>query len=289
MQVNVDFTNLTQALQGLEAVSKALDDRRFRQRFNRSVQDTLTTSAGDYIDLMARDNPQALHHVYEWNKIGSADPTARLFRIMWQGNQAESRAVYMFKQSTEEVPLNPNEQQYGPAEGMQGDYQLQGGGFKENAMRAREDTRTGGHVFEYKAWRFEDGATVTIKPTNAKMLAIPWHGHIYFAPQVTITYPEQNRGAFAAVWNEFWLHVAEREVEQRYGVPQRQVMQTKLPQLLSQRKMTVGGLVNQLRRGKTGVYITGVTGIQLNPKLRPQSIQRMLAASWRERIKRGYE
>jgi hypothetical protein len=32
-----------------------------------------------YVDVQARSNPKALHHVYEWNKVGS--PSARLFNL----------------------------------------------------------------------------------------------------------------------------------------------------------------------------------------------------------------
>ena len=32
-----------------------------------------------YIDIQARSNPKALHHVYEWNQTGS--PNARLFNL----------------------------------------------------------------------------------------------------------------------------------------------------------------------------------------------------------------
>ena len=34
-----------------------------------------------YVDAMARSNPQMLHHVYEWNQIGSKN--ARLFDVSY--------------------------------------------------------------------------------------------------------------------------------------------------------------------------------------------------------------
>jgi hypothetical protein len=34
---------------------------------------------GQYVDVQARANPKALHHVYEWNRVGS--PSARLFNL----------------------------------------------------------------------------------------------------------------------------------------------------------------------------------------------------------------
>ena len=36
-------------------------------------------SLGQYVDVQARANPKALHHVYEWNRVGS--PSARLFNL----------------------------------------------------------------------------------------------------------------------------------------------------------------------------------------------------------------
>jgi hypothetical protein len=34
-----------------------------------------------YIDVQAKANPRALHHVYEWNQVGS--PSARLFNLSY--------------------------------------------------------------------------------------------------------------------------------------------------------------------------------------------------------------
>lgn len=38
-------------------------------------------SLSQYIDVQARANPSALHHVYEWNQTGS--PSARLFDLRY--------------------------------------------------------------------------------------------------------------------------------------------------------------------------------------------------------------
>lgn len=36
---------------------------------------------GQYVDMQARSNPEALHHVYEWNQTGS--PSSRLFNLTY--------------------------------------------------------------------------------------------------------------------------------------------------------------------------------------------------------------
>jgi hypothetical protein len=47
----------------------------FLNRLGMGVIDAL----GQYVDMQARSNPKALHHVYEWNQTGS--PAARLFNL----------------------------------------------------------------------------------------------------------------------------------------------------------------------------------------------------------------
>lgn len=52
----------------------------------------------EYIDLSARMNPQALHHVYEWYQSGS--PNARLFDIDYTFSNLGLSFKSTFKQST---------------------------------------------------------------------------------------------------------------------------------------------------------------------------------------------
>lgn len=50
-----------------------------------------------YIDVEAKSNPQALHHVYEWYRVGS--PDARLFDINYTVSNAGLSLNSTFKQS----------------------------------------------------------------------------------------------------------------------------------------------------------------------------------------------
>ncbi|NDB81645.1 MAG: hypothetical protein EB127_02665, partial [Alphaproteobacteria bacterium] len=50
-----------------------------------------------YIDVQARSNPQALHHVYEWNQVGS--PSARLFDLNYTVSNLGLSLNSKFRQS----------------------------------------------------------------------------------------------------------------------------------------------------------------------------------------------
>lgn len=52
----------------------------------------------EYIDSNARVNPEALHHIYEWYKVGS--PDARLYDINYTISNLGLSFVSTFKQST---------------------------------------------------------------------------------------------------------------------------------------------------------------------------------------------
>ena len=52
---------------------------------------------GQYIDVMAKGNPKALHHIYEWNNVGS--PAARLFDIDYRVTGTGLTLGSKFKQS----------------------------------------------------------------------------------------------------------------------------------------------------------------------------------------------
>jgi len=52
---------------------------------------------GQYIDVQARGNPSALHHVYEWYKTGS--PSSRLFDLDYTVSNVGLSVMSKFKQS----------------------------------------------------------------------------------------------------------------------------------------------------------------------------------------------
>ena len=84
-----------------------------------------------YVDVSARGNPAALHHVYEWSQTGS--PSARLFDINYTVSNLGLSINSTFRQS----------------------------------RTVRQDSHT---PFYNKAKIMEEGIPVTIKPTRSPVL-----------------------------------------------------------------------------------------------------------------------
>ena len=122
----------------------------------------------DYIDTMAKVDPQMLHHVYEWSQTGS--PEARLFDISYVAKQNGLSMSYTFRQST--------------------------------------SIKNGSKVpFYDKARIMEEGIPVTIKPTTAKVLAFQDNGEQVFAKNpVSVDTPggSQVAGSFEKTFDHFF-------------------------------------------------------------------------------------
>lgn len=97
-----------------------------------------------YIDVTARMSPGALHHIYEWDQVGS--PGARLYNITYSSNGKDT----IFFNST----------------------------FKQS-----KSIKNGSTVpFINKAEIMENGTPVIIKPRKAKVLAFEDNGEQIFTP-----------------------------------------------------------------------------------------------------------
>lgn len=124
---------------------------------------------GQYIDLEARSNPSALHHVYEWNQTGS--PSARLFDIDYTVSNLGLTLNSKFRQS-KTVSLDSNT------------------------------------PFYNKAYIMENGIPVTIKPKRNSALVFEDGGQEVFTKKpVTVRNPggDEVAGSFERVFDEFML------------------------------------------------------------------------------------
>ena len=121
-----------------------------------------------YIDSNARVNPKALHHIYEWYKVGS--PDARLYDINYTISNLGLSFVSTMKQST--------------------------------------SIKDGSSVpFYNKAKIMEEGTPVTIKPNKASVLVFEDGGDTIFTKgKVVIANPggSQVEGSFEKVVNTFF-------------------------------------------------------------------------------------
>lgn len=66
--------------------------------FNKELSVFIEEALNKYIDAKARANPQSLHHVYEWDMVGS--PSGRLFNFTTTHSQNFITFVANLKQST---------------------------------------------------------------------------------------------------------------------------------------------------------------------------------------------
>ena len=124
---------------------------------------------GQYIDTNARANPQAMHHVYEWYRVGS--PSARLFDLSYTVTRGGLSVNSTFKQSS--------------------------------TVSATSNT-----PFYNKARIMENGIPVTIKPKSNSVLAFESGGQTIFTrKEVTVRNPggDQVVGSYESVFDEFMM------------------------------------------------------------------------------------
>ena len=92
LSLTKDLNNIVQYSLGfVDGINKG--KRVFLSKVGASVKEILEA----FIDANARSNPQALHHVYEWYKVGS--PDARLFNIDYTVSNLGLSFYSSFKQS----------------------------------------------------------------------------------------------------------------------------------------------------------------------------------------------
>lgn len=122
----------------------------------------------EYIDSNARVNPEALHHIYEWYKVGS--PDARLYDINYTISNLGLSFVSTLKQST--------------------------------------SIKDGSSVpFYNKAKIMEEGSPVTIRPRKSNVLVFEDGGETVFTKgEVVVQSPggPATKGAFENIVNTFF-------------------------------------------------------------------------------------
>jgi hypothetical protein len=137
----------------------------FLDRLGKQVVEAI----GQYIDINAKANPKALHHIYEWYRVGS--PDARLFDIDYVVNKNGLTLFSNFRQS-QTVSADSTEPFYNKAQIM------------------------------------ELGKTVVIKPRSGGVLRFESGGEpVYTKRNVVVRNPGGNdvQGSFEETFNEFML------------------------------------------------------------------------------------
>ncbi len=126
-------------------------------------------SLSQYIDVQARANPKALHHVYEWNQTGS--PGARLFNLKYTVSNLGLSVNSTFRQS-----------------------------------RSVSENMT--VPFYNKAKIMENGMPVTIAPTKSKVLKFNGpNGEVFTSKTIKVDNPggDEVYKGFESTFDEFMI------------------------------------------------------------------------------------
>ena len=132
-----------------------------------SLAPKISEMASQFIDANAKMSPELLHHIYEWEKVGS--PSARLFDIDYTISSAGITFTSSLKQSS--------------------------------------SIKQGSNVpFYNKATIMEQGVGVTIKPKRASVLRFEIDGQeVYTSQEVRVDNPGgQTQGQFDKVISNFF-------------------------------------------------------------------------------------
>ena len=143
MIVSFDFKKFQKTMNNVVDYSYGFIDgiEKGKPKFLEKLGREVIIALGQYIDLNARANPKAMHHVYEWYRTGS--PASRLFDIDFVVNKNGLVLFSNFKQS--------------------------------RSMSADATT-----PFFNKAKIMEQGRTVVIKPKSGSVLAFEDGGQTIF-------------------------------------------------------------------------------------------------------------
>lgn len=155
-----------------------------------------TAASGAYIDTKADRNPDLLHHVYEWGKVGERE--ARLWDTIMRGRGNSKVLYYQFKKSNSIVPAG------------------------EDMTGFAGDTRKPIHIFHWKAAIMEEGSSVRVAPKSPyRPLAWPTSGGMAFTRggSWTIVPGQHTRGQFQKAWMEFWEAMVEPYLYEEFIEP----------------------------------------------------------------------
>ena len=139
-----------------------------RIHFNRILGGYTAEALGYYIDSKARSNPDSLHHIYEWNRVG--DKVARLFSF--NVNATKSNISFLGK-----------------------------------FMPSKSVSENSSQPFTNKAEIMENKIAITIEPKNSDVLVFEDDGELVFtASSVYIANPGGDKvaGSFGSVVDEFF-------------------------------------------------------------------------------------
>lgn len=174
---NKEMNNIVQYAFGfLDGVQKG------KKVFLQNLGTGTIQAMAQYVDVSARGNPDALHHVYEWSQTGS--PSARLFDIDYTVSNLGLSLNSTFRQS----------------------------------RSVKQDSHT---PFYNKAKIMEEGIPVTIKPKRSSVLVFTEDGETIFTKTpIVVRNPGGDRvkGSFERTMDEFILRYFKQSFLRASGI-----------------------------------------------------------------------
>lgn len=170
MRVSINTKSLEKQLLNVTNYSLGFLDgvHKGKSKFLDNLGASVINVLKDYVDISARSNPKALHHIYEWYQVGS--PNARL---------------YDFDYTVSNLGLS----------------------FKSNFKQSTTLSNNSSVPFYNKAKMMEEGSPIKISPKKSNVLAFEVDGEMVFTPkEVTVENPggDQVAGSFEKVIDEFF-------------------------------------------------------------------------------------
>lgn len=150
--------------------------------FNKRLGGFIVEALEQYIDAKARSNPESLHHVYEWNKVGNS--SARLFTFSIRVTKNTISFIGKFKKS-------------------------------------KSISNTSDEPFVEKARIMEDSITITIEPKISDFLVFDYQGETIFTnKQVVVQDPGGKHvgGSFQKTVDDFFNNYLMSGILQPYLV-----------------------------------------------------------------------
>ena len=184
MRLTIDDSTFMKEMNNLIAYSEGfLDGAKIaKTKMLKNLGVAVKELAEQYIDAMARMDPESLHHVYEWYQTGSS--AARLYDLQYSVRANGLSFNYTFSQS--------------------------------RSVRNGSST-----PFYDKARIMEDGVPVTIRPKKASVLAFAIDDKEIFTPNpVTVNNPggRSVQGAFAKTFDSFFKQYLSQSVLDITGI-----------------------------------------------------------------------
>lgn len=184
IKFDADLSQVANVLGAIEGVGATVSTRRFPDTLVKMSWAETAKDFDVFMDAVARSNPQAYHHMYEWNKVGI--PGARLWNQTLTTNKAGT-GIASFEFQPSVTPVPPPRYPVGEVSRLSGEK----------------------YVFHSKAAVMEFGIPVTIRSrTSGGLIFIPApelpRGYL-FAKESYVTNPGGNvAGNFTQAFSGFW-------------------------------------------------------------------------------------